>query len=130
MIIVDDKLSLDALAGTLDWTEAVATTWGFHYRLVRALRDEERRGARRRSATDLARTLAADPPPSLLQVLDPRDVTILATEMAAHHGLNVLASELVAAAVHHRAAVQLSAPNVGRRWPEVLAAEGISLRIV
>jgi len=129
LIIVDDKLSLDALAGRLVRAEPVATTWSFHYRLLRALRDETRWGALTRAATAEALHLAADPPRARLQVLDPRAVTDEAAVLAARHGLNVLAAELMAAAKHHAAAVHLSTPNVGRRWPEVMEAEGISLTV-
>lgn len=130
MIIIDDKLSLDALAGRFEPTEPVAITWSFHYRLLRALRDESRWGALSRTATADVLHIATDPPASRLQVLDPRPVTDDAAQLAVRHGLNVLAAELMAAAKRYQAAVHLSAPNVGRRWPEVMDAEGISLTIV
>lgn len=130
MIIVDDKLSLDALAGRLHVAEPVVTTWGFHYRLLRALTDETRWGALGRSVPPEALAVAADPPEDRLRVLDPRPNTAEAAKLAARHGLNVLAAELVAAARRHRAEVRLSEPNVGRRWPEVMEAEGIVLTVV
>jgi hypothetical protein len=108
----------------------VATTWSFHFRLLRALADDVRRGTLSGSATPGARALAAEPPDSLLRVLDPRRLTDEAAGLAARHGLNVLAAELMAAARRYRATVHLSAPNVGRRWPEVMAAEGIALTVV
>ena len=129
MIIVDDKLSLDALAGHLEDVAPVATTWSFHFRLLRALRDGSW-GALSAAATDTARRIAAEPPSGRLVVLDPRAVTGLAAALAAKHRLNLLAAELVAAAVQHRASVRLSAQNVGRRWPEVMAAEHVMLDIV
>lgn len=130
MIIIDDKLSLDALAGRLVGAEPVATTWSFHYRLMRALRDETRWGVLSRTATAEALRIAADPPESRLRVLDPRAVTEGAVQLAVRHGLNVLAAELIAAAKQHHAAVHLSAPNVGRHWSEVMEAEGISLTVI
>ena len=129
MIIVDDKLCLDALGGRLEMAEPVATTWSFYYRLLRALRDGSRWGALSRSSTVEALRIAAQPPESRLRVLDPRPITDEAAELAVRHGLNVLAAELLAAARHHGAAVHLSAPNVGRRWPEIMASEGVSLSI-
>jgi len=130
MIIVDDKLSLDALGGTLGVKEPVATTWGFHYRLLRALRDETRWGALSRSATVEALRTAAAPPDSRLRVLDPRVVTDEAADLALRHSLNLLAAELIATARHYGAEVYLSVPNLGRRWPDVMAAEGITLTLI
>jgi len=132
MIVVDDRLSLDALAGRGEWadTEAVTTTWGFHYRLVRALTDPKRLG--RLTPADPAALIrtAVDPPSDVLVVLDPRRLTATATGMAVRHGLNVLAAELVAAAMVHDAEVWLSEGNVGRSWGSVFAAEGLGLRVV
>lgn len=136
MIIVDDALSLDALAGrrarfgaTAD--DIVATTWGFHFRLVRALTDTERTGRLSGGApTDRLLHEALVPHASALQVLDPRAVTGAAAALAIRHGLNLLAAELVASAVHHRAAIALSAGNVGRAWAAVFAEEGIQVRVV
>jgi hypothetical protein len=126
VIIVDDKLSLDALAGRFGAT-TVATTWSFHYRLMRALSDTARWGALSKVADAGSRRVAADPPAERLTVLDPRIVTERAADLAVRHGLNLLAAELFASAVHYRAEVHLSAPNVGRSWREVAAAEGVAL---
>lgn len=135
MIIVDDRLSLEALAGRRDRFGAVpgdtvTTTWGFHYRLVRALTDSSRAGRLSGGAPAglLDRVLA--PRAVDLQVLDPRPLTGTAATAAVRHGLNLLAAELVAAAVHHHATIALSASNVGRSWREVFADEGIELRVV
>lgn len=136
MIIVDDRLCLDALAGqharfgaTAD--DIVLTTWGFHYRLARALTDTGRLVA---LSGDVPAQEMLDavlsPPPGSFQVIDPRELTRAAAAAAVRHGLNLLASELVAAAVHHDAAVALSRGNVGRSWPAVFEAEGIELRVV
>lgn len=133
MIVIDDRLCLDALAGRLgDLVDGdpVVTTWGFHYRLVRALSDDARVGRlTTASAADLRRSAVA-PPPGVLQVLDPRPLTETAAKMAIGHRLNLLAAELVAAATYHSAGVALAAVNVGRTWPGVFAAEGIRLQVV
>lgn len=129
MIIVDDKLSLDALRGRIGAVDEVGTTWGFHYRLLRALEDETRLGPLSRHVSPRLRSIVADPPPDRLVVLDPRVVTRRAAELATRHGLNLLAAELFASALHHRASVRLSAPNVGRAWASVAAAEGITLEV-
>lgn len=130
MIIVDDRLSLEALAGRFGAEGATATTWGFHYRLLRALEDPSRWGVLSRAVTDEIRSLAAEPPASRLRVLDPRQLTSRAATLAARHGLNLLAAELVAGALEYQAGVWLSGANVGRSWPEVMAAEGVELQIV
>lgn len=131
MIIVDDRLAIEALAGRrVDADDAdVATTWGFHYRLLRALADEGRVGVLTRSAPSDLRAIAASPPPERLTVLDPRRVTASAAVLAERHGLNLLAAELVAAAVVNQATIVLWANNVGRSWPDVFEAEGLELRI-
>jgi hypothetical protein len=129
VIIVDDRLALDALAGR-SGPGPVATTWGFHYRLLRALADPAGWGTLSRTVIDEARRLAADPPASRLLVLDPRESTNRAAELSVRHGLNLLAAELVAAAAHHRASVRLHAANVGRRWPDVLEAESIAYHVM
>jgi len=130
VIIVDDKLSLEALAGRLGTNDVVATTWAFHFRLLRALEDQTRLGRLTRGSTAQLPRAAAEPPEAILQVLDPRVITAEAADLAARQGLNLIAAELVASAVHYGATVHLSRPNVGRRWPEVMAAEGVTLRIV
>lgn len=135
MIIVDDALSLDALAGRrsrlgADDQVVVATTWGFHYRLIRALTDTERTGRLSGGVPESLLQEALHPRPGDLQVLDPREVTGAAAVMAVRHGLNLLAAELVASAVHHDATVALSSGNVGRAWPAALEAEGVALRVV
>lgn len=135
MIIVDDTLSLDALAGqrarfgAAD-DEVVATTWGFHHRLVRALTDTERTGRLSGGHPEALFQEALHPRANDLQILDPRAVTGDSAAMAVRHGLNLLAAELVASAVHHGATVALSAANVGRAWPAVFRAEGVELRVV
>jgi hypothetical protein len=108
----------------------VATTWGFHYRLVRALTDTERAGRLSGGAPERLVQEALHPRSSDLQVLDPRIVTGEAATMAVRHGLNLLAAELVANAVHHHATVALSKANVGRAWPAALEAEGVTLKVV
>jgi hypothetical protein len=136
VIIVDDRLSLDALAdrrSTFGATpdETVATTWCFHYRLVRALTDTARAGQLSATIpTDQVLDAAVSPRPEHLQILDPRSLTETAASAAVRHGLNLLAAELVAAATHHHAAVALSSLNLGRTWPAVFAEEGIELRVV
>lgn len=129
MIIVDDRLSLDVLSGRLVLGEC-ATTWGFHYRLVRALGETRGRGILSQAMSDEARAVVANPPAERLSVLDPREVTALAAEMSGRHSLNLLAAELVASAVHHRAELYLSTANIGRSWPGVLAAESVRLTVV
>ena len=135
MIIVDDRLTLEILAGrhvsAVSDDDAVATTWGFHYRLARALAAPVSGG--QLSGGVPARQLldtVLSPRPGGVEVLDPRAITREAVAAAARHGLNLLAAELVGAARHHEATIALSAANVGRSWPAVFEAEGIELRVV
>jgi len=133
VILVDDRLALEVLGGRRFGGAddgPVATTWTFHYRLVRALADDARVGQLTQSANAVVlRRMAGSPPPELLVVLDPRSLTSTAATVAVRHGLNLLAAELLAAALVHGAPVVLSAGNVGRRWPEAFLAEGAELRV-
>ncbi len=131
MMIVDDRLFLDVLAGRLadPGGEPTATTWGFHHRLVRALTDETGVGSLSRVATPALRRVASSPPAHRLTVLDPRLGTGSAAQFAVRHGLNLLAAELLAAATRTGATVVLSATNVGRSWPEVFAAENVDVQV-
>ena len=132
MIIVDDQLSIEALAGRAPEIVAdgpVTTTWSFHYRLVRAVSDPRRRGRLTRATPDRLLAQILDPPARELMVLDPRAVTAEAAELAVRHGLNVLAAELLASAIHHGAPVVLASRNVGRRWPELFETEGARLDV-
>ena len=134
MIIVDDRGALEVLSGrTLrdaGSSESVATTWGFHYRLVRALADDRIVGSLGASATEAVRSVAARPPADRLVVLDPQELTATAVGVAVRHGLNLLASELTAAAIVHSVPITLSLGNVGSRWPEVFAAEGVAFEVI
>ena len=93
MIIVDDRLSLDALAGrrqrfAATSEDTVATTWSFHFRLVRALTDTSRVGALTDPEQGVALLEAAIAAPAhQLQVLDPRGLTAAAAMLAVRHGL-------------------------------------------
>lgn len=129
MIIVDDKLSLDALASRKR-RAAVATTWTFHYRLLRALTTGRHDGALADLVSDDVLETVLNPPSSRLVVLDPRDSTVAAAELAGRHRLNLLAADLFGAAVHHGATIRLSVPNVGREWASIAEAEGVRLEVV
>lgn len=134
MIIVDDRLSIEALARrpvpTSMPDETVATTWGFHFRLLRALADARLTGSLSRATSADVRAAAVEPPPATLVVLDPRRSTAMAATVAAAHGLNLLAAELLAAAKVHDARVVVAAGNLGRHWSTAFAAEHVDLQAV
>jgi hypothetical protein len=130
VIIVDDRLAAAVLAGRPIGREHdgdVATTWGFHHRLVRALGDDRVRGRLTGAEPDLASAAVRDPERHGLRVIDPRTLTASAVDLARDHRLNLLAAELFAAALLHRAAVALSPANVGRGWPDLFADLSIPL---
>lgn len=134
MVVVDDHLAIRALGGlpipTASSDDVIATTWGFHFRLLRALADPRVDGSLTRTTPDAVRAAAARPPAGRLIVLDPRDVTADAARIAVQHGLNLLASELVASAKAHQARIVVTAANVGGRWQTACDAEGLTLDVV
>lgn len=134
MVIVDDRLAIDVFAGRpipgVAAEEPVATTWCFHFRLLRALADPRVTGHLSREASEDVRARAENPGPGTLLVLDPRRSTGLAADLAVEHQLNMLGSELVAAAVLHRAVAVVSAANLGRAWPGAFDDAGVELRVV
>lgn len=130
MIIVDDHLALLAIAGSLPelgQPGPVTTTYGFHYRLARAVSDSARSGtlSRRHQEAPAALNRVLRPPAHRLIVLDPRASLDEAVSVAIERGANLLLAELVGAAVHHRASVRVTPRNEGRTWPAVMEGAGI-----
>ena len=130
MVIVDDHLGLLAIAGRLPGLSAsgpVVTTWGFHFRMSRAVLDSARSGSLARRVADVSGVgrRVLHPPVNRLIVLDPRVSADQSVRIAVEHGVNLLLAEVVGAAAHHGAAVRVTSANVGRSWPAVMGAEGI-----
>ena len=135
MIIVDDHLAILAIAGALPdlgRSGPIATTYGFHFWLARAVADSARSGtlSRRIENAPAALTRVLRPPAHRLVVLDPRASVGESVRMAVQHSANLLLAELVGAAVHHRAAVRVTPANVGRTWAAVMTAEGVDFATV
>jgi hypothetical protein len=135
VVLVDDHLGLLAIAGQLPDLEAegpVVTTWTFHFRMARAVADSSRSGRLSRRAVDAGAVVARvlHPPANRLVVLDPRSGIDHVVRVAVEHHANLLLAELAGAAVHHGAAVRISAANLGRDWPAVMRAERIDFTTV
>lgn len=135
MVIVDDHLAVLAIAGAAPTglpDGPVATTYAFHFRLVRAVIDEIADGALSRRLADPTKALdrVLRPPADRLLVLDPRVSTGEAGRVGASHHANLLLAELVAAARHHGAAVRVSEGNVGRTWAAVMTAESVDFAAI
>ncbi|MGH9306013.1 MAG: hypothetical protein ACRD0I_03910 [Acidimicrobiales bacterium] len=130
MVIVDDHLALLAIAGRLPDLEVngpVATTWGFHFRLARALSDPAKQGSLSRRNVDpvAAMRRVLHPPPHRLVVLDSRTSIDNIVRVAVVHRANLVLAELVGAAVHHGASVRVTEANIGLHWPTTMDAEGV-----
>jgi hypothetical protein len=128
VIIVDDHLALLAIAGSLPdlgQPGPVTTTYGFHYRLARAVSDSARSGtlSRRHQEAPAALNRVLRPPANRLLVLE-------AVNVAIERGANLLLAELVGAAVHHRASVRITPRNAGRTWAAVMEAAGVNFATV
>lgn len=135
MIIVDDHLALLAIGGALPelgHPGPIVTTYGFHFRLARAVADSARSGTLSRrlqnSAAALNRVLR--PPANRLVVLDPRASIAEAVRIATEHGANLLLAELVGAAVHHDAAIRVTPRNEGRLWGGVMDGSAVNFATV
>lgn len=134
-MIVDDHLALLSVAGALPDLGAVGpvvTTYGFQYRMARAVSDSARSGSLSRRLADPAAALrrVLRPPAHLLVVLDPRASIEEAAQVAVRHRTNLLLAELVGAALHHRAAIRVTPENCGKTWPEFMQAEGVDFATV
>ena len=132
MLIVDDHLAVWALAGRGSrlWPgEVPAIPWGFHFRLLRALLDSRAHGRLSRATDELMVRAALAPPTDVLTVLDPRYLTVTAAQLMSRYPLSVVTSELLAAALVHRAPVHVAEENVGRSWRHAFAQEGVELHI-
>lgn len=135
MIIVDDHLALLAIAGSLPelgQPGPVTTTYGFHYRLARAVSDSVRSGtlSRRHQSAPAALSRVLRPPANRLIVLDPRASVDEAVTIGIEHGANLLLAELVGAALHHRASVRITPGTEGRTWARVMAGAGVDFATV
>jgi hypothetical protein len=135
VIIVDDHLALLAIAGALPelgHPGPIVTTYGFHFRLARAVADSTRSGtlSRRLQNAPAALHRVLRPPANRLVVLDPRASIDEAVRVGTEHTVNLLLAELVGAAVHHQAAVRVTRGNVGRSWPELMDASGVNFATI
>lgn len=135
MIIVDDHLALLAIAGALPelgQPGPVTTTYGFHYRLARAVSDSTRSGtlSRRLQDAPAALTRVLKPPANRLVILDPRASIGETVDVAIRGSANLLLAELVGAAMHHRASVRITPKNEGRKWAAVMEATGVDFATI
>lgn len=133
MILFDDHLAQAVLIGHRQVAPEdgpAATTWGFHYRLIRALTDTSISGSLSRATPRRMLQVASDPLGHGLHIVDPRLLTTTAATLAIEHRLNLLTAELVAAAQVHQAEVVLTERNVGRRWPGLFDELGLTLTII
>ena len=135
MIIVDDHLALLAITGRLPdlgHPGPIATTYGFHFRLARAVAESARSGSlsRRLENAPAALRRVLRPPANRLVVLDPRSSLDAAVRVATEHSANLLLAELVGAALHHQAALRVTAANAGRSWASVMDAHGVDFATV
>lgn len=132
MSVVDDHLALSILRGRRvrrESDEVPWISWGFHFRLVRAVLDMRSRGRLSSGLDERVLRLVVAPPTDMLQVIDPRRLTVTAARLMARHPLSLVGAELLSAGIVLGTAVHVADGNVGRSWPEVAAAEGIALRI-
>jgi hypothetical protein len=132
VILVDDRLAYRAIVGRLPASLGegpIATTYGFHYRLVRALADPTVTGVLSREVDpQVALDHVVTPPPGRLVVLDPRLGLGAAVAVAVRHSANLLLAELVGASLTVDAPVRVTV--AGARWAEVMAAEGVDFVVV
>lgn len=132
MPVVDDHLALSILSGRqvrhrpdgVPWI-----SWGFHFRLVRAVLDMRLQGRLSSGLDERVLRLVVAPPPEMLRVIDPRHLTVTAARLMTRHPLSLVGAELLSAGTVLGTAVHVAHGNVGRSWLEVAETEGVDLRV-
>ena len=113
--------------------------WGFYTRLLTVLRRKSASqggitgpGKITRLATDEVIRHASEPPSDVLRVVDPRPYASLTVDLLLRRspGINRLAADFLAAAIHHQTPLHVIAGNVGSNWETLCEMEGVELRIV
>lgn len=143
MILVDDRLATRALAGQRNviWQGQVpSVAWVFYTRLLATLQQNSssskvpwtRPGKITRLVTPAVLRFVNAPPPNVLQVVDPRPYAALAVELSLRKtpGMNKLAADFLAAAIHHQTPLHVVEGNVGVNWEALCESEGVELRVV
>ncbi len=110
----------------------MATTWGFHFRLARALSDPARLGSLSRRNVDPAAAArrVLHPPAHRLVVVDSRAGIDETVRVAVVHQTNLLLAEVLGAAVRHRASVRITEAHLGRTWSAGMEAEHVDFATV
>lgn len=100
--------------------------------MARAVSDSARTGSLSRRIPDPTAALrrVLSPPADRLIVLDPRASIDEAVQVAISHRANLLLAELVGAAAHHRAVIRVTPANQGKKWVQLMAAEGIDFATI
>lgn len=132
MPVVDDHLGLSILSGRRARPESDRVPWipwGFHFRLVRAVLDMRTQGRLSSGLDERVLRLVVAPPQDMLQVIDPRHLTVTAARLMTRHPLSLVGAELLSAGVVLGTSVHVAHGNVGRSWPEIAEAEGIALHV-
>lgn len=142
MIVVDDYLALAAIAGQLPPAladQSIATTYGRVYRLLRAITSSQTSGQLTaqfellsEGRRDALIEVIADPPPSVLVIIDPRTTLWQSTQIHnAFGGMSMLQTETLAAAVVHDAAIRIGTErNVSDAMRRAAEALGIDLAVL
>ena len=114
----------------LEWgSEVPYVSWLSHARLVRALMNSTAAGSLSGNAFEGALDAAVSPPGGVLRVLDPRPYTAEAAQLMGAHTIPLLPANMLAAAIHHRAAVHVYSKNFVDKWEGVIAGSGASIRV-
>jgi hypothetical protein len=139
LLIVDDHLTLLVVAGVVprgEYEERLATTSLWYLRLVAAVTGPSTSGRLTRLLDSLpfddrqaARTRLLAPPVQLVEVLHPM---LFAAEMARvqrDQRVNLLAAEMLGAAIHYDASILVAPPNAGGIIERAASAEGVTYAV-
>jgi hypothetical protein len=136
MVVIDDHLVLRALVGTLPDeidSDALATTTTWWWRLALASRREAPAGAlsgpfaRLDPLARAAVTRTLDGLPEVMVVPDLRRLLPLVADVGHHYGLNLLAAEALALAIHLDAPLRVATDG---RLGIAARAAGIDYQVV
>ena len=109
--------------------EVPVVPWLAHSRLLRALSGSSTAGSLTKNSFDGALEAALNPPPGVLEVLDPRPYTAQAVHLMVSERIPLLPAVMLATAIQHGAGIHVFVKNFVDRWEDIVEGTGASIRV-